>query len=127
MAVVTDFRVGWAVNDQVLLYYQNIATFGSDMFGRDKDLLALSGFGTTYMFSPTSPSAFVNGAVGVAVAGDFNFDSGSTDSDSGSGFSIGGGWEFSRHLSVEGGIMFLRETGFYDYRVYRVTFNYLFY
>ena len=129
-SVVTDFKIGYAASDQLLLYYRNIATFANDF---PKSVLTLSGFGTKYMFSPTSPSGYVNGAVGVAAGGYIDFGEGTfSNLDSGVGFSLGGGWEFARHFSIGGDIVILNLdslTGFGSdtYTVYTATFSYLFY
>ena len=120
-AIVTDFSVGYAPSDQVLLYYSNKAAFTTD----DRvDAVGITGFGVTYMFRRTSPTPFVSGSIGAGAARTFIS---SSTSQSGSGYSIGGGYEFARHLSVTGDAIFVRLNNGQNHTVYRALFNYLFY
>ena len=121
LAIATNFTVGYAPGDQLLLYYSNKAAFTTD----DRvDTVGVTGFGITYMLRPTSPTPFVSGSVGVGAAGTFI---GSSNVETGAGFSIGGGYEFARHLSLNGDAMFVRLGNGQSHTVYKALFNYLFY
>ena len=121
LAIVTNFNVGYAPSDQLLLYYSNKAAFTTD----DRvDAVGVTGFGITYMLRRTSPTPFVSGTIGVGAAGTFI---GSSKAETGAGFSIGGGYEFARHLSLNGDAMFVRLGNGQNHTVYKALFNYLFY
>ena len=121
LAISIDFNVGYAPGEQFLLYYSNKAAFTTD----DRvDAVGVTGLGVTYMFRPTTPSAFVNGTVGGGAARTFI---GSSSGQSGPGFSFGGGYEFARHLSVNGDAILVRLAGGQDHTVYKFSLNYLFY
>lgn len=120
-AIVTNFLVGWAPSDRALLFYSNKATFTTD---ENYDALGVTGFGATYMFRPTSPSAYVTGSVGGGFGASLT---GSTTSDVGLGWSAGVGWEFRRHLSVEGDVLMVQLGSGQDHTVYRGLFTYTFY
>ena len=119
-AVVTDFRIGYAPTDQVLLHYSNKVAWTRNVA---YDLVGFSGFGVTYMLDRTSPSAFVTGAIGAGAGGTL---SGGADQ-TGLGFGVGGGFEFARHLSIDGEAMFVRLSGARNHTVLRAGFHYLFY
>jgi hypothetical protein len=120
-AIVTNFLVGWAPTDRVLLFYSNKATFTTD---ENYDALGVTGFGATYMFRPTSPSAYVTGSIGGGFGASVT---GSTASDVGLGWSAGVGWEFRRHLSLEGDVLMVQLGSGQDHTVYRGVFTYTFY
>jgi hypothetical protein len=123
-SIVTDFKVGYAPSDQLLLYYSNNAAFSRDDFD-DFFLVGLSGGGVTYLMKATSPTPFVSGSVGVATLSSIVED---TDAEYGVGFSVGGGFEFARHWSVDGQVIFARfGDGFLNHTVFRGGINFLFY
>ncbi len=120
-AVLTDFKIGYAATDQVLLHYSNRVAFTT---AAAYDVVGVTGFGTTYMFKPTTPSAFVNGAVGFAVGGDII---NTSSPDRGTGFSVGGGYEFRRRLSVDGTVMFVRLGNGRNHTVFAGALHFLYY
>ena len=121
LAIATNFSVGYAPGDQLLLYYSNKAAFTTD----DRvDAVGITGFGITYMLRRTSPTAFINGTIGAGATSRFI---GSSDAEVGAGFSIGGGYEFARHLSVNGDAIFVRLGNGQNHAVYMALFNFLFY
>lgn len=120
-AVVTDFKIGYAPSDQVLIYYSNKAAFTSDS---RYDVVGITGAGVTYMRKRTSPSIFFTGSIGAGIGG--NISQGS-NSESGAGFSVGGGYEFRRHLSLAGDAIFVRLGNGQNHTVFKASFNYLFY
>jgi hypothetical protein len=121
LAIVTDFKVGYAPTDQLLIYYSNKAAFTR---ADDYDVVGVTGAGVTYMAKRTSPSLFITGGGGAAVGGTFI---GSVSSDSGFGFSVGGGYEFKRHFSIAGDAVFVRLGSDNNHTTLMATFNYLFY
>jgi hypothetical protein len=121
LAIATNFTVGYAPSDQVLLYYSNKAAFTTD---DQVDAVTVTGFGTTYMLRRSSPTPFFTGTVGVGAAGSLI---GGSDAESGIGFSAGGGYEFARHFSVSGDTIFVRLGNGINHTVFRGSFNYLFY
>jgi hypothetical protein len=119
--VVTSFLVGWAPTDRVLLFYSNKATFTTD---ESYDALGVTGFGATYMFRPTSPTGYVTGSIGGGFGANLAT---SSSTEAGLGWSAGVGWEFRRHLSVEGDVLMVRLGNGQDHTVYRGVFVYTFY
>jgi hypothetical protein len=121
LAIMTNFSIGYAPSDQLLLYYSNKVAFTTD----DRvDAVGMTGFGVTYMLRPTSPTTFVSGGIGAGIARRLI---GSSSSESGTGFSVGGGYEFARHLSLNGDAIFVRLSNGQNHTVYVASFNYLFY
>jgi hypothetical protein len=121
LAIVTDFNIGYAPGDQILLFYSNKAAFTTD----DRvDAVGVSGFGVTYMFRRTAPTSFVTGTIGAGAARTFIE---SSSSESGAGYAIGGGYEFARHFSLTGDAIFVRLGSGQNHTVYKASFNYLFY
>ena len=121
LAIVTDFNIGYAPSDQLLLYYSNKVAFTTD----DRvDGVSVTGFGTTYMLRRTSPTPFVSGSIGVGATGTFI---GSSSAETGRGYGIGGGYEFARHLSLNGDALFVRLGNGQNHTVYQASFNYVFY
>lgn len=121
LAVATDFRIGYAPTDQFLIYYSNKAAFTQ---AADYDVAGITGAGVTYMARRTSPTLFVNGIVGIGFGGTFIE---RIESENGAGFGVGGGYEFTRHLSIAGDVLFVRLPADSNHRILMATFNYLFY
>lgn len=124
-AINTDFRIGYAPTDQVLVYYNNsVAWSRSELY----DILGLTGVGVTYMIRPTSPTPFVTGAFGAGSAAEVDFGGGRfDDTETGSAVLIGGGYEFARHWSVEGAAVFIRLGNGNNHTVLKATFSWMFY
>ena len=76
------------------------------------------------MLRRTSPTTFVSGSVGPGAARTFIT---SSTAQTGTGFSVGGGYEFARHLSLNGDAIFVRLNNGQNHTVYKASFNYLFY
>lgn len=124
-AVITDLSIGYAPTDQLLIFYNNQVAWSRNV---QTDVVGVTGVGMTYLFKPSSPSPFVRAAVGGGIVADVDFDSGSvSDNDSGLGMSVGGGFEFARHWTIEGGAMFVRVAEGSNHTVLKVAFSWLFY
>lgn len=101
----TSFKIGGGITDQFALYYVRNASWYNAPYSdgyTTKDItytIGLSGVGASYFLSPSAPSAYFLGAFGI---GDISapFESG-VESDTGSAFMLGGGYEFSNHVMVE--------------------------
>lgn len=91
----TDFRIGGGINDQFLLYWT-----GQQVFFSEFDELwaqGISGLGAAYFLEPTAPSLFFEAVLGVGGliwVKEF-------EADTGFGFSIGAGYEFSPHWCLQ--------------------------
>jgi hypothetical protein len=116
----TDFKIGYAPTDQLLIYYSAKAGFTQ---AADYDAVGVSGFGVTYMTRPTAPSFFVSGIAGEGGRATLDL----RDWRDGRGFAVGAGYEFKRHWSISGDALFLRFGGNDNHAVVLATVGYLFY
>ncbi len=96
---ISDFKIGGGANEQMMIYYTNRALWYSVSSepGVPSLVNGMSALGVSYFLEPTAPSAFFSGALGFGVL----TDSEATDSDTGPGFTIGVGFEFSTNWIVE--------------------------
>ena len=129
--ITTDFKIGWAPSDQVLLYYSNDAAFFSDPTFDDDviNVSGLTGFGATWFVRPAAPSFYVGGSIGVSTWA-FISNDGDSDAITGSGFAITGGYEFARHFMIDADVVFGRpgdEFGRLSTRTIRLAINWLLY
>ena len=104
-----------------MLFYSNRAVFTTD---ESYDALGVTGFGTTYMFRRTAPTGYVTGSIGGGFGA--NIYQG-TGGEAGLGFSAGAGWEFARHLSLEGDVLVVQLGDNQRHTVYRALLLYTFY
>jgi len=101
--LATSFKIGGGVTDQFLLYYvRNASWFNAPYYNgyvtRDETyMLGLSGIGASYFLSPSAPSVYFLGALGI---GDLSVPS-EGESDTGSAVMFGAGYEFKSHLMLE--------------------------
>jgi len=120
-SVVTNFLIGYAPTDRALLYYSNRATFTTD---ERYDALGVTGVGMTYMLRRTAPTGYITGSIGGGFGTNL---SQRAAGDVGLGWTVGGGWEFKRHWSLEGDALFVRLGNSQNHTVYRGLMNYVFY
>lgn len=105
--LMTDFKIGGGINEKMVLYYTNRAlwyTVDFEFFDQiiSTDLInGMSAFGASYFLEPTAPSFFFSGAIGIGVV----MDSDADESESGVGFTLGIGYEFSKNWILEGTYM----------------------
>ncbi|MCZ6765439.1 MAG: outer membrane beta-barrel protein [bacterium] len=97
----TDFKIGYGVNDQFLLYYVNRGSwFGLDnVLGETVTIFNSVGLvGVSYYVAPAS-STYIMGLIGIASwSAVFEEDSGGQI---GFGLGAGVGYEFARHWAIE--------------------------
>ena len=128
--LATSLKIGGGITNQFTLYYVRNASW----FKFEEDhksytaVTGISGIGATYYFSPTAPSGYILGAIGVGdIDAPFEDD---VDGETGSAFMIGGGYEFSPHVHIEG--TFISTDIDFEYmdlttRAFQITINYLWY
>ena len=119
-AVGTDFKIGYAPTNQVLIYYSAKAAFTQ---ATDYDAVGMSGVGVTYMARPAAPSFFVSAVDGQSARATLD----NRDWAAGRGFGVGAGYEFTRRWSISGDALFLRMGDNDNHTVLLGTVGYLFY
>ncbi len=106
LALNTDFKIGYAPNNTLAIYYDNkVSWFGiTNALGEDVTITnGLSSLGVTYFFNQAAPSPFLSGGIGISSwAAPFEEN---TDTWTGFGLFVGGGYEFARHWSTEINLM----------------------
>jgi len=124
-AIMTDFKIGFGASDQVLIYWSSKVSWFSieNVYGNNVTIAnGFGGVGVTYYFQPAAPSPYIQGGVGFSTWS-LPFEEG-TDTWIGGGLSLGGGYEFSRHWSVEGDLVFGKPGDeVYGIEVYSSTFT----
>lgn len=108
--IATSLKIGGGLTDQFALYYvRNVswysAPYSSDGFNVQDITYAvgLMGVGATYFFSPSAPSGYILGALGVGdISAPFEPN---VDSDTGSAFMFGGGYELGKHVMLEATVL----------------------
>lgn len=131
--LATSFKVGAGITNQVALCYVRNASWYSAPYtsnGSTRDALytiGLSGIGASYFLSPTAPSVYLLGGLGI---GDISAPFENVKSETGSAVMLGAGYEFAKHLMIEGTVqstsipsagLNLRSSSL------QLTINYLFY
>jgi hypothetical protein len=102
--VMTDFKIGYAWDNYWAVYYTaKVSWFGMEnVYGEDVTIAnGLEAVALTHLFKPQAPSWFVAGGLGYSTWG-LPFEDNPPDTWYGPGLFMGGGYEFSRHWSVEG-------------------------
>ena len=131
-AVSTDFKIGYAPNDQLLIYWSSDVAFRSPPSELDSDGIffsGLGGIGATYFLDPGENSFLLTASIGRAVDGEIGTD-GSSGSTSGTGLAIGGGYEFTGHWLVDVDLVFNRFEEFgidINQRILRLGLSWLHY
>lgn len=107
IAFATDFKIGYAPNNQLEIYYTNQVGWFSmkNIYGDNVTIAnALSAIGVSYFIAPElksggwHPSLFFSGGLGLSswnapMEEDI-------DSSSGTGFFVGVGYEFTKHYRI---------------------------
>lgn len=131
LTVMSDFKIGYAPNDNLAIYWMSKVSWFNRETSFDKELTisGVAGLGASYYLNSEFPSLYFNGGVGYSTWGTLDFPQGNSTY-LGLGFVIGAGYEFAKHFSVEGNISWGRPNeDFFSYNVYafRITLNYLLY
>lgn len=103
---MSDFKIGYAPNDLVEIYYMNkVSWFNDDVLFVDEVMVAngLGGVGVTYFFQPVAPSFFLTGGIGFSSWA-YPFEENAPDPWRGFGLTAGGGYEFAPHWYVAGDV-----------------------
>ena len=101
-SVNTDFQIGYAPNNQLLIYWMSKVQWYSleTIFGSAIYASGVGGLGLSYYFEKEGPSLYLTGGVGFAsVAAPFEDN---IETEYGFGIAAGVGYEFAKHWSVEG-------------------------
>lgn len=123
----TDFRIGFAVNNQVLVYWHSKVAFFGDKVGTayydyfsgdyyyvEEDATfasGIGGIGVAYYFQPVIPSPYINATLGYSsfsALGNDNY-----DGEMGVGFAAGVGYEFAPHWTVEASLNYGKSSSDY--------------
>lgn len=103
--IATSIKIGGGITNQFALYYVRNASWYSAPASNGftvSDVIftvGISGVGATYYFSPSAPSGYILGAIGL---GDISapFES-NLSTDTGGAYMLGGGYEASTGLHFE--------------------------
>lgn len=124
--VSTSFKIGAGLNDQLLVYYSNQVVFYSEYHAiLEKDAfryLGMSSIAASYFLNPISPSFFFSGELGYGASG---FNTGGSPTRSKLGFTVGAGYEFTRHVMLEASYMHASTKYTYNFSSFRITLNWL--
>jgi len=96
-AFMTEFKIGYAPNSQLEIFYSDKGSW-FDYFGS----VALNGLGTAsinYYLKPEGPTFYLGGGLGFSTF-TLPFENNS-DVELGFGFYVGSGYEFTRHFAVQ--------------------------
>lgn len=102
--VMTDFKIGYAPDNSWAIYYTSkVSWFGmTNALGNDVTIAnGLGAVAVSYWFNQQAPSPFIAGGIGFSTWS-LPFEDNPPDTWMGAGLFAGGGYEFSRHWSVEG-------------------------
>jgi len=126
-ALATSFKIGYGFTNQFLLYYTNdISWYGYDNDPYDDTYISgMSGIGVSYYLEENSPY-YVMGAIGIGSYSNFT----EGDSETGSAFSVGVGYEVSPHFQIEATYLStsIEEDGVeLDTGAFNLTANYMWY
>jgi hypothetical protein len=103
IAFATDLRIGYAPSDLVQVYGMSKVAW---LISGGLTATGVAGPGVTYFFDPAAPSWFVTAGLGLSTWSKFigTHFVGDRNSWYGFGLSVGAGYEFARHASIEGSL-----------------------
>jgi hypothetical protein len=102
--VMTDFKIGYAPENTWAIYYTSkVSWFGMTNALGNKVTIAngLGALAASYWFKPQAPSPFIAGGFGYSTWA-LPFEDNPPETWMGIGLFAGGGYEFSRHVNIEG-------------------------
>ena len=131
--LATSFKLGYGFNNQFLLYYTNDVSWFGLKGTNDTFITGGSSIGAMYYIDENSPIYLV-GAIGIGSFSNFTNGGGET----GSTFSIGGGYEVSPHVLLEATYQHVNVEDYYNdgynygsadvsTNSFRFTINYMWY
>jgi hypothetical protein len=106
VGLITDFKIGYAPDNTWAIYYTSkVSWFGMENTFGDNVTVSngLGAVAVSYWFKPQAPSPFLAGGIGYSTWS-LPFEDDPPDTWTGFGLFAGGGYEFSRHLSIEGSL-----------------------
>jgi len=133
--LATSIKFGAGITNQFVLSYVRNASWYTAPYNDGTTtsdtvyVIEISGFEASYYFSPSAPSGYILGAVGL---GSYSAPS-EDESDTGVALMIGGGYEISKHLHLEGTLLTTDVDSSEDSRYnlkassFQFTINYLWY
>jgi hypothetical protein len=104
LAVMTDFKIGFAPDNTWAIYYTSkVSWFGiTNVYGNKVTVTnGLGAVAVSYWFNQQAPSPFIAGGLGFSTWS-LPFEDNPPDTWIGPGLFAGGGYEFSKHVSIEG-------------------------
>ena len=104
LPLFTNFKIGGAPTDQLLIYWSSKVSWFPIENALNETVTIIAGTGTvslSYYWMESAPSWFLSGGLGYSTW-DTPFEEGGKTW-LGTGAFIGGGYEFSPHMSIEGG------------------------
>ena len=97
--LMSDFKIGYAPSDQLMIYWMSKVAW-LDISEKEYMITSgIGGLGISYYQEPTAPSAYFSGGVGYSTWQAPL--SGNPESAIGLGLSVGAGYEFAKHISLE--------------------------
>ena len=120
--VLTNFKLGFAPSNQLLLYWHSTVVFFEDDFVEDIWIDGMGGLSAEYHFID-KPRNSLYGILGLGYHNVANTDEG--DNEMGFGVRVGLGFEFLRHVSIEATLMKGFNDEPYDSMVMGVSLNVL--
>jgi len=92
--ISSDFKIGAGLSSNAVLYYTSrVIWWSANGFNVNTGMSAV---GFSYFFSPQAPAFFLSGSLGIGVATVENI-----DTETGAGFGIGAGFEFTKNWTIE--------------------------
>ena len=106
IGVITDFKIGYAPENSWAIYYTSKVSWFGMKNALGNDVTVSNGLGAvamTYWFKPQFPSPFIAGGLGYSTWS-LPFENNPPATWTGFGLFAGGGYEFSKHISIEGSL-----------------------
>jgi len=107
--LATSVKIGGGITNNFALYFvRNAVSYSAPYYQglKVKDatyVLGITGIGGAYYLSPSAPSVYFHGGIGVGdLSAPLESD---TINDTGSAFMFGAGYEFKAHLMLEGTLL----------------------
>ena len=99
---VSDFKIGGGINPQIVIYYTNRILFYQAGTDSETRISGMTGVGVSYFITPRTQTFFFSGALGVGSQRNLEDDFASK---TGTGFTLGAGFEFAPNWTIEASLM----------------------